>query len=349
MGDKTGIEWTDSTWNPIRARNLKTGKLGWHCEHASEACRWCYAEQRNTNTFFGNGLAYKPGHRKDIEIFLDEQMLLKPLHWRKPRKIFPCSMTDIGASFVTDEMLDSMFAVMAMSGQHTFQVLTKRPERMREWFEGARRAKVIAQMYASGATFAAIPWPLPNVWLGSSCEDQATADERIPHLLATPAAIHFLSCEPLLGPIDLGHLPSASGIGRHLDALGNAGVDPGALVPHKIDWVICGGESGPNARPMHPDWARALRDDCDNAGVPFHFKQWGEWAPGENADLSAARSERTASWNGKHWDLGMLTPTQSQETHRDDEPDLFRIGKKRAGRKLDGVEHNAFPEAHDGR
>ena len=170
MGENSKIEWTDSTWNPIRARNLATGKVGWHCEHMSEACRFCYAE--GINRRLGTGLDFKPGHRADIEIFLDEQMLLAPLRWKKPRRIFVNSMTDTFAEFVKDEWLDRMFAVMVLCPQHTFQVLTKRPERMRSY---------VIHLAVGG-------WPLKNIWLGVSAEDQATADERIPLLLQTPAA-----------------------------------------------------------------------------------------------------------------------------------------------------------------
>src|ERR1043166_3823667 len=131
MAANSKIEWTDASWTPIRARNLKTGKIGWHCEHVTSGCEFCYAE--NMNKRLGTGLSFKPGHRKDIQIFLDETMLLAPLRWKKPRMIFVCSMTDAFADFVKDEWLDKMFAVMALCPQHTFQVLTKRPERMREW------------------------------------------------------------------------------------------------------------------------------------------------------------------------------------------------------------------------
>jgi protein gp37 len=131
MGEKTGIEWTDSTWNPIRARNLATGKIGWHCEHVSDGCKHCYSESMNRR--LGTGLGFKPGHRSDVEIFLDEKILLAPLRWKTPRRIFVNSMSDTFAEFVKDEWLDRMFAVMALAPQHMFQVLTKRPERMREY------------------------------------------------------------------------------------------------------------------------------------------------------------------------------------------------------------------------
>src|SRR5258706_9709148 len=168
MGAKSDIEWTDASWTPIRART-PDGKTGWHCEHASEECRFCYAEAFNRR--LGTGLDFKPGHRKDIEIFLDSRMLLFPLQWKRPRKIFVCSMTDLFADFVPDDFIDQMFAVMALSPRHTFQVLTKRPLRMRDYLSDNNRTLHIAR---AGAGLGDLwwgswlkPWPLPNVWLGT--------------------------------------------------------------------------------------------------------------------------------------------------------------------------------------
>src|SRR5262245_57000175 len=137
MSDNSAIEWTDATWNPIRARNKTTGKVGWHCEHATTGCEFCYSEGFNKR--LGTGLAFKPGHRADIELFLDEAMLTLPLRWKKPRKIFVCSMTDLFADFVRDEWIDKMVAVMALAPQHTYQMLTKRAKRMRDYFLGQSR------------------------------------------------------------------------------------------------------------------------------------------------------------------------------------------------------------------
>ncbi|HEX3809571.1 MAG TPA: phage Gp37/Gp68 family protein [Rhizomicrobium sp.] len=328
MAAKSKIEWTDSTWKPIRARRLSTGKVGWHCVHMSEGCRNCYAERQNKNTFYGNGLAYKPGHEMDIEIFLDEKTLTAPLRWKNPRQIFVCSMTDLFADFVKDEWIDRIFAVMALCPQHTFQILTKRPERMRAYLTEAR-AKFAGEMLGTYEMIVSaamgklglgpgqfretfpngMPWPLPNVWLGTSCEDQATANARSGPLFDTPAAVRFFSLEPLLGPIDM-HL------GEDL-----------SLTP---DWVIVGGESGPNARPMHPDWARSLRDQCAAAGVPFFFKQWGEWQ--HETQIGAAMVSLAQVW------AATLHPWP-------DDTGSMRLGKKTAGRLLDGAEHNAYPEA----
>jgi protein gp37 len=320
MAANSKIEWTDATWNPIRARNLKTGKIGWHCEHVTSGCEFCYAESMNKR--LGTGLPFKPGHRKDIEIFLDEKMLVAPLRWKKPRMIFVCSMTDAFADFVKDEWLDKIFAVMALCPQHTFQVLPKRPERMREYMSDPLRKRAMGQAVMgisnalaaqAGSHLARITIkqfedaftpdgkPFPNVWLGTSCENQATADDRIPILLDTPAAIRFVSLEPLLGSIDLREVSTAS-----------VSAAAGNKLSDCLHWVIVGGESGPNARPMHPGWARSLRDQCMAAGVPFFFKQWGEHCASESAIVGR--------------------------------PPMFRrIGKKAAGRLLDGVEHNGMP------
>jgi protein gp37 len=175
-------------------------------------------------------------------------MLTQPLRWKKPRKIFVCSMTDLFADFVTDEMLDKIFAVMALTPQHTYQVLTKRAARMRDIGTAIGRCRTS----------------------GSASRPSASRKptNAIPLLLETPAAVRFISAEPLLGPIDLHPL------GCGTNAL-TSSTGP------NLDWVIAGGESGPHARPMHPDWARSLRDQCQDAGVAFFFKQWGEWAHNE--------------------------------------------------------------------
>lgn len=370
----TSIEWTHrpgtkgESWNPIRARHLATGKIGWHCTHDSDGCRFCYAERLNRNgrnLAFGTGLPYKPGHEAEIEIFLDEKTLAQPLRWRQPRTIFVCSMTDLFGAFVPDAMIDRVFAVAALCPQHTFIVLTKRSARMRAYLSAARAHPVALAALeqtliehlrnasshvgqgciVKGDIAHLAVWPLPNVWLGVSAERQQEADERIPDLLATLAAIRFASLEPLLGPIMLHNLDGPGG--TVLDGLTGKVLDEGGLVTrlHGLNWVIVGGESGPDARPMHPDWARALRDQCYAANVPFFFKQWGEWAPGECADFAPTQTERTASFFAGRWSFGSLTPKASEEMHRYDAPDLYRIGKQRAGRTLDGVEHNAWPSS----
>lgn len=334
MGDKTKIEWTDATWNALKG-----------CSRVSEGCRNCYAESMAARFSdagqWGYGLATRKDgqHRWTGVVVLDLPTLEKPLRWRKPRRIFVTSVADPFHPQITDEMLDRLFQVIAACPQHTFQLLTKRPERMRQYFAqfsscGPRMGWITRngerpKSYGGEAELI-IPddrWPLPNLWLGVSVEDQAAADERIPHLLTTPAALRFLSCEPLLGPVNLRQslFPTPG-------PCWEGGEIPG------IDWVICGGESGPKARPMHPDWARGLRDQCAAAGVPFFFKQWGEWHPAQimwseahgKGEPCVAWPDGTIAW-GREEDHGGLGCT------------LARVGKAAAGRLLDGREHLQFP------
>jgi protein gp37 len=189
-----------------------------------------------------------------------------PLHWRKPRRVFVNSMSDLFHKDVPDSYIARVFAVMAKARQHTFQVLTKRPERMLQFMEGLRatehgRLLMVEPTGASEPLAGAYLLPLPNVWLGTSVEHQVTADERIPLLLQTPAAVRFLSCEPLLAPVTLGSTLAL------------------------LDWVIVGGESGEHYRPMDLDWARSIREQCQVAGVAFFFKQSSGAKPGRGREL----------------------------------------------------------------
>lgn len=253
---KGGISWTDETWNPIRAR--LGDKIWFHCEHVSEACRNCYAEVMNKR--FGTGLDYKPGTRDKAGHFLDEKTLLAPLGWRKPRKIFVCSTTDLFGDWVEKNWIDNIFSIMALCPQHTFQVLTKRPARMRaivsRMVDLSRAATFdgisIADEFPHITTSIAHPqglkaWPLPNVWLGVTAESQASFNARWAILREIPAAVIFVSMEPLLGEI--------------------------LFRPAKPDWIIAGSESGPHARRCKIEWVRSLNDQCVAAGVPFFWKQ----------------------------------------------------------------------------
>ena len=204
-------------------------------------------------------------------------------------------------------------------------------------------------------------WPLSNVWLGVSAEDQARADERIPILLETPAAVRWVSAEPLLGPVYLNAIQapryapedhqtdwkfSCLETGEYYFFDSGDGFTEGGDGPdrrHRIDWVIVGGESGQGSRPMHPDWARLIRDDCAVAGTPFLFKQWGDWTPGENAQNTIGRTVETADWFNGQWRFETLTPASAEGMHIDDEPTCYRAGKKAAGRRLDGVQHDGYP------
>ena len=323
MGDRTGIEWTDATWNPV------TG-----CTKVSQGCKHCYAERD------WNRLAHLPAYqgRAFIDVAGHPKRLDQPLRWAKPRRIFVNSMSDLFHPDVPDSFIDKVFAVMALATQHTFQVLTKRPERMRDYCKtlgqhnGTDRVSIAAQQISSKAWFlwrmGDVGWCLPNVWLGVSVEDQAAADERIPLLLQTQAAVRWISAEPLLGPVDLRFERLAEWnkllCENHGDADGT-----------HIHWVVVGGESGPKARPMHPDWARSLRDQCALAGVPFMFKQWGEWGPQSDALLHGKIDARLI--DKAHVYYGTIAGFCPAEG-------VFRFGKKAAGRLLDGVLHDGYPE-----
>lgn len=324
MGDKTGIEWADSTWNPI------TG-----CDKVSPGCDRCYAEtfaERWRGTpehYFANG----------FDVQLRPNKLDLPLRWTRRRKVFVNSMSDLFHDKVPDEYIARVFAVMALAPQHTFQVLTKRHGRMRSLLSSDDFRSEVTQTFVGWAvedlslktghleSATGDWWPLPNVWLGVSAEDQQRADLRIPALLDTPAAVRFVSAEPLLGPINL-----------HTDPIEAGSPFWGS----QLDWVIVGGESGPGARPMHPDWARSLRDQCVAAGVPFLFKQWGEWVPerlglhGNNAPaafLSTGGVVRPLI-NGKPA-CPPMAPAGDMT--------IRRVGKKRAGRELDGRTWDQYP------
>jgi len=253
MSDKTKIEWTDATWNPV------TG-----CDRVSPGCDHCYALTL-AERFRGT-----PGHyfEDGFDVQLRPDKLDQPLRWKKPRKVFVNSMSDLFHKDIPDEYIAKVFAVMAMAPQHTFQVLTKRHGRMHSLLSSARWPELLTDVQLTDDEH----WPkdldpeapLPNVWLGVSAENQQWADIRIPALLDTPAAVRFVSAEPLLGPISFRWAKWEPWVNRnHLDGL------------RRLDWIIVGGESGRGARAMDAEWVRVIRDQCDEAGVAFHFKQWG--------------------------------------------------------------------------
>lgn len=392
MADSTKIEWTDATWNPI------TG-----CSIVSPGCTNCYAMKlagtrlRNHPSRKGLTRETKAGPVWTGEVRFNPQWLDEPLRWKKPRMIFVCAHGDLFAEGVPDEWIDQVFGVMSQAPQHTFQVLTKRPERMRSYLTRPQlEHHLVSALVRFPPTFP-LPepgrWPhlpLPNVWLGTSVEDQPRADERIPTLLDTPAAVRWISAEPLLGPLDLDK--SIGGTrwiggqrgcdGRHQHA-GRAGdvvhgilheTDPNAPHHHHddrcnrgLDWVVVGGESGSGAKPMHPAWARLIRDQCAAASVAFNFKQHGAWAPVNHMtdeEIDACyRSRRKAKpgedqaaidesygrdcivdltilhSDGRRHDL--LSPLAFTDRQA---MTMMHVGKKEAGRRLDGIEHNGFPE-----
>lgn len=342
---ETAIEWTERSWNPI---------VG--CSLASPGCTNCYAmaiADRFKHVYEGRPFAGAPSEAMTRKAsgkavwtgqltLAPERTLLEPLRRRKPTTWFVNSMGDLFHEDVPDEWIDRVFAVMALAPHHTFQVLTKRAARMQAYVEGARSRVIVdghvavsgdGQYFSRKKLGGDWQWPLPNVWLGVSAEDQRRADERIPELLATPAAVRFVSAEPLLGPIDFTYLRADSIL--TLDALTGLHADCEGAVEGvidtpdpKLDWVIVGGESGPDARPMHPDWARQIRDQCAAEGTAFFFKQWCEHRPLTNAERGTACGATLVGNNRFESDAYVL-----------------RVGKKRAGRLLDGVQHNGMPEA----
>ena len=247
-------KWWDNPWNPVCG-----------CKPASEGCANCYARRLHDQRHAAWAVGRWPGapacyQRPFPEVQLFYGGMDKPMHWRKPREIFCCNMGDLLHEEVPDGFLDCVFGIMNLCQQHRFYVCTKRAERLPKYFDTDNREHAIAHagMVQSGGNWKLCDLPLRNVMLMVTAENQARANERIPLLLRTPAAMRGVSVEPMLGPVDLA---SAAGV-TWWD-------DPSA----GLKWVVCGGESGQGARPMNPDWARALRDQCREAGIPFWFKQ----------------------------------------------------------------------------
>lgn len=318
MSGRTGIQWTEETWNPARG-----------CSRVSPGCEHCYAEgiaarfsypvdekHPEPGAFHGfarrrsNGQAAWTGR---VELLIDN--LTEPLHWRRPRRVFVNSMTDLFHERLPFEQIAAVFGVMAQARQHTFQVLTKRAERMWDFFAWMRDEEVISHhpsasmcgihamnlgaMEIDEMGLADLPWPLPNVWLGVSCEDQQRADERIPKLLLTPAAVRFISAEPLLEALDLRWFTSSQSteVPAPAATAGNERVHVYTRVRPKLDWVIVGGESGSGARPCDVQWIRGIVEQCRAAGVPVFVKQIGS-----NVQDSGARDDTWAGPDGKRAD-----------------------------------------------
>lgn len=360
MGAKSEIEWTDSSWNPIRG-----------CTKVSAGCDNCYA-MGVAYRFSGKGQPYEGLARKvngrpawtnvvrEVPDHLED-----PLRWIKPRRIFVNSMADLFHESLTDDMIGRIFAVMGAAPWHTYQVLTKRPERMAsllsnpDFVQFVERGILVAATGHQHAMQRYKVWgggpsmPFPHVWLGTSVEDQAAADKRIPHLLKTPAAVRFLSCEPLLGPIDLSRVewPVHPDVGFPGVLNDESERDDWRYWNRKlggIGWVIVGGESGPRARPMHPDWARELQVECTAAEVPFFFKQWGEWAP----DLPFAQDAGATALlhrDGRYFVTGQTNDVPKWVEERvgcgaDPDVYMYRLGKHAAGRLLGGRTWNEMPE-----
>lgn len=316
MADNSTIEWTEATWNPL------TG-----CTKVSPGCDHCYAET------FAERFRGVPGHHfeQGFDLQLRPERLQQPIRWKRPRRIFVNSMSDLFHAGVPETFIASVFAAMSLAPQHTFQMLTKRHARMRSLlndpeFEPTVRQMARAMKYSGGRSDPRMDdrnyqtWPLPNVWLGVSVEDQHWAGIRIPALEATPAAVRWISAEPLLGYVRIA-----------------------AWIDH-LDWVVVGGESGPGARPMHPKWARSLRDVCAASGTPFLFKQRGAW--------TWTASPRLDPWAEREPDAYVAHDGRvlvEGDAIADGGPfqGVWKVGKGPAGRDLDGVTHDGYPVVPD--
>ena len=399
----TKIEWVKNpdgtagkTWNPI------TG-----CTKISPGCAHCYAERMSKR------LAGRCGYPADepFRVTVHEDRFDEPLHWRKPCKAFVCSMADLFHPKVRFSTILRAMRSIIYTPWNTYQILTKRPSRMREFFEywmhmgtkqgymdpimlaldfeggvSDQQAAKANQWYLDhynqsgrGICDLPIPWPLPNLWLGATVESGDYLS-RIDDLMATPAAVRFVSIEPMLGPVDLRQwlIPQGTDHKYACDIETETGGYPASCLHHPgcdgcepqptrwdpaLDWVICGGETGPGARPMHPDWVRDVRDQCVSAGVPFFFKSWGEWAPlPEPFSYTPAVGSGNREYNLA---LGRYRKKHHATLLLDDRPEgwppymiregtgltdgeggMACVGKKRAGRLLDGREWNQMPGDH---
>lgn len=340
MSDKTGIEWTDATWNFV------TG-----CTRISEGCDHCYIERTPPfrmahRKFNGTGVGSTTG----VKHYSDRLGI--PLRWRNPRRVFVNSLSDLFHEDVDEQLVAEALAVMALTPQHTYQLLTKRHARMRSYLSNPLLRDQVEELVCERAAIlypkgweARFTWPLRNLWLGVTVESQKWADIRIPYLRDTPAAVRFISAEPLLGPVDLsGHLPKALCAACEANMEGPMCSACYGDFRTRIGWVIVGGESGPGARPMHPDWVRSLRDQCTAAGVAFHFKQFGEWVP---ESFWTHRDNAQAAYLSKDGRVRPLVkgiPTEAPYS-RGDDMTVRRVGKHHAGRELDGRTWDEYPAA----
>lgn len=331
MADRSKIEWTDATWNPVQATHIENGKSGWHCEKVSPACRYCYAETHNGRRLpnGGTGLPYDRASRDMVVSLVSPDTLVKPFSWKRGRKIFVESMSDLFGDWVAVEEIARVFAVMYDLPHHTFQVLTKRATRMAQVLNRPDfRALVAAAAYEISIEVSPEiegtvnrgdflddvydRWPFKNVWLGVTAEDDKWANARIPALLSCPAVIRWVSYEPALDRVNWNRF-------------------------NGLNWIVCGGESGANARPMHPLWAKDCRDYCQARGIPFLFKQWGTWQPANHGPVRSKAPTCRIDTCGR--DVTELSGLWDEADEH-----LYRVGKVNAGRRLSGREWSQFPE-----
>lgn len=352
MGARSKIEWTTSTWGPVSG-----------CTPISAGCDHCYAA-RHANRFAGTKV-WPNGF--DVTLWPDR--LDQPLRWRAPRKVFVCSTGDLFHAEVPDDYIARVWAVMASSGAHTFQVLTKRHARMRALLNNPAFWDDVNSHWLdlAGTGPGRKQYPpdlsrrfLPNVWLGVSVESQYWADRRIPALLDTPAAIRYLSLEPLLEFVKL-----SRALRKWTPPEDHPAWDGKRLnVREVLHWVIVGGESGPGARPMHPDWARSVRDECLTGEIAFFFKQFGEYlpvpivddvefafgraydSPGGGRRSPAVRVPAPGSSTLRGAQMRLLSPGErtTNTVLLDRDTIAVRVGKQRAGRVLDGRTWDQYPD-----
>lgn len=322
MAQNSTISWTSLTWNPVRG-----------CDKVSQGCKFCYAETmtKRFEKLWGKFEDVRPMPEK----------LAEPLRIKKPNKIFVNSMSDLFHEDVDVMYIAKVYAIMFLAHWHTFQVLTKRDDRMQRVLNSEFFIRMVFKYIHEYGEKSYLydevvnSFPFKNVWQGVSAEDQENYGSRVRNLLKTPAHVRFLSLEPLLGPIDLGfHKNKSLTIGTDDDAISG-----------KIHWIIVGGESGTgNVRPMHPDWVRSIRDQCKASDVPFLFKQWGKYAPGVtgkndwvvlNDGRKIEYTSNLVEWckknniSDRHWNT--LKPNSMSKSNEKD----FNI--------LDGVQHLNFP------
>lgn len=317
MSSKSKIEWTQTSWNPL---------VG--CTKVSEGCRNCYAirfSHRMSTTvpsYFGITKKINGKPEWSDKIRVDRNKLRWPLTWKRARMIFVNSMSDMFHERVDDLDIAEIFAIMATESRHTFQILTKRPQRMAKLLTDETFKKSVTTYLHNWGYSLKLDnvWPLRNVWVGASVENEKSAIERVPYLLMTPAAIRWISAEPLLGRI------TKCSLGIKLRG---------------IQWIVAGGETGPNARPAYPDWFRALRDLCVSSGVPFFFKQWGEWGTVEN--LKVYKNSQLAIVDPATGDFFLRNKTYNLLMPVEKSRHMIRAGRKAAGRLLDGKEWNEYP------
>ncbi|MEN2979958.1 phage Gp37/Gp68 family protein [Tistrella bauzanensis] len=317
MADKTLIEWADATANAING-----------CSVISPGCKNCYAMRlagtrlRDHPSRAGLTVDSVSGPVWTGEISWRKDVLLQVIGWKRPRRVFWNAHGDMFHDNVDPEMVWNVFGACALSPQHTHIILTKRPERM-AMMMGNRGSTIAVREKGGNRPVIERPWPLPNVWIGVSVEDQRRADERVPVLIETPAAYRFVSAEPLLAALNLEKWLRRCRAGRDGDCIDARCPQTRDDEPHKtgrhcpidtasyddrpslplLDLVIAGGESGPSSRSMPIEAIRSLRDQCQAAGVPFHFKQWGDWAPNENGVMvKVGKKVAGRVLDGRTWD-----------------------------------------------